>query len=137
MALASISLLASAPEIGIRADQAPRYVAQPGSLDGGGLPNDFSNPDLPLSLSLVPPGVTPVSVFPPFANEPIFPAVGVIFTEGAQLIKRRGAGMNLNFNRMHETVLNWRRNIKCYGPRHCNPYKNPNRYVKIYKCRKD
>ena len=106
-------------------------MSQPGSLDGGGLPNDFSNPDLPLSLSLVPPGVTPVSVFPPFANEPIFPAVGVIFTENSQLIKRRGnyrrGGGGGYFNRMQETILNWRRNLKCYGPKRCNPYNNPNR----------
>ena len=25
---------------------------------------------------------------------------------------------------MQETILNWRRNIKCYGPRPCNPYEN-------------
>ena len=52
------------------------------TLRGGGLPTNYSIPTLALSLSLVPAGLTPVSVFPPF-NTPRthFPAIGVIFSE--------------------------------------------------------
>ena len=124
MALASITLLSSTPENGILPGKAPAFVAQPGSQYGGGLPNDFSNPDLALSLGLVPPGLSPVSVFPPFDKKHTFPAVAVIFTEGAQIQRRTNNPVNVDFHKMQETILNWRRNIKCYGPRRCNPYKN-------------
>ena len=41
---------------------------QPGTPGGGGSPTDSSNPSLNAALSLVPSGLTPVAVFPPFAT---------------------------------------------------------------------
>ena len=51
------------------------------TLRGGGLPTNYSIPTLALSLSLVPAGSTPVSVFPPFNTPRTLPAIGVIFSE--------------------------------------------------------
>ena len=45
------------------------------------MPTNYSIPTLALSLSLVPAGLTPVSVFPPFNNPRTLPAIGVIFSE--------------------------------------------------------
>ena len=43
-------------------------VPQVGSIGGGGLPTDPGISSLPLSLALVPSGLMPVAVFPPFAR---------------------------------------------------------------------
>ena len=45
------------------------------------MPTNNSIQTLPLSLSLVPSGLTPVSVFPPFETPRTLPVIGVIFTE--------------------------------------------------------
>lgn len=48
--------------------QAPPSAIQPGTPGGGGLPNDFNVPILAQSLALVPAGLTPVAVFPPWLS---------------------------------------------------------------------
>ena len=48
--------------------QATGNSPPPGSIGGGGSPLDSSIASLPNSLSLVPPGLAAVSVFPPFVT---------------------------------------------------------------------
>ena len=89
LALFSFSLLSSMMASNT-VGNAPSGVAQPGSSNGGGLPNDFTNPTLGQSLALVPFGLTPIAVFPPFAIPRSLPAIGVIFSEKRQVpMKRR------------------------------------------------
>ena len=88
LALFSFSLLSNmmASNAG---GSAPSGVAQPGSSNGGGLPNDFTIPTLGQSLALVPLGLTPIAVFPPFAIPRTLPAIGVIFSEKRQVSMKR------------------------------------------------
>ena len=48
--------------------QVARSSVQPGTIGGGGSPTDNNIPTLNAALNLVPSGLTPVAVFPPFAS---------------------------------------------------------------------
>ena len=87
-----------------------------GTPGGGGSPTAPS-PTLAASLALLPAGLTPVSVFPPFLNPRTVPAVGVIFREPPVLVrKKRGSTLN---NLIHEVKKLWAKFLKrlqCVGP---------------------
>ncbi len=74
------------PEIGL--GEAPPSSIQPGSRSGygGGFIDDLSNPLLGEALSLVPEGLHPVAVFPPFAYQRTVPAIAVVFSEARKSI---------------------------------------------------
>ena len=60
--------------------------AAPGAVGGGALPSvvgDFapSSQTLATALSLVPPGLTAIAVFPPYNTPRTIPAISVIFSE--------------------------------------------------------
>ncbi len=61
--------------------EAPPGNPQPGQPGGGGSPFNFGNPATAAALALVPAGLTPVAVFPPWARPRTVPAVAVIFSE--------------------------------------------------------
>ena len=71
---------------------APVNAPQPGSL-GGGSPPVPNNPTSAQALSLTPPGLIPVAIFPVWLTTRTFPAVAVIFSEnpqfGGNLVIRR------------------------------------------------
>ena len=87
-----------------------------GTPGGGGFPTTPS-PTLDASLALLPAGLTPVSVFPPFLNPRTVPAVGVIFREPPVLVrKKRGSTLN---NLIHEVKKLWakfQKRLQCVGP---------------------
>ena len=67
---------------------------QPGSPGGGRSPLGLEIPEVQLARSLVPHGLAPVAVFPPFSPaERTYDAVGVIFNETPiQVRKKRETG---------------------------------------------
>ena len=69
------------PEKLVGPGQVPPDQPQPGTPGGGRLPLDTNDPVIQQALSLVPPGATPVSVFPPYAKERTFSSISVIFSE--------------------------------------------------------
>ncbi len=60
--------------------QVPVNQPQPGTL-GGGAQQVNTNPTAALALSLTPPGLASVAIFPPWLTPRILPAVAVIFSE--------------------------------------------------------
>ena len=87
LALFSVSILLSFSSLQSEG-QVPSEIAQPGSTFGGGIPTDFSNPTLTKSLKLIPTGLRPLAVFPPFARPRSLPAYGVVFAEKKSISKR-------------------------------------------------
>ena len=87
LALFSVSILLSFSSLQSEG-QVPSEIAQPGSTFGGGLPTDFSNPALTKSLRLIPTGLRPLAVFPPYARPRSLPAYGVVFAEKQSIAKR-------------------------------------------------
>ena len=81
-------MMPSLPAIG--AGSAPPGSPAPGTPGGGGLPNIQANPSASQAVSLVPFGLTPVAVFPPFDTPRTLPAIAVIFSE-APTRRRRDA----------------------------------------------
>ena len=69
------------PEKLVRPGQVPPDQPQPGTPGGGRLPLDSNDPVIQQALSLVPPGATPVSVFPPYVKERTYSSISVIFSE--------------------------------------------------------
>ena len=57
-----------------------------GAIGGGGLPTIVTT-TVALSLALLPFGLQPVAVFPPFEKERTMDAVGLIFTEEADMFE--------------------------------------------------
>jgi len=89
LALIIIPYMIIQPLPKISPGQAPPRLPQPGTSNGGGLPSDLANAALGEALALVPDGLEPVAVFPPFMDSRIVPAVGVIFSENPQNEIRR------------------------------------------------
>ena len=79
-------MMPSLPSIG--AGSAPPGSPAPGTPGGGGLPNIQANPSASQAVSLVPFGLTPVAVFPPFDTPRTLPAIAVIFSEAPTRRKR-------------------------------------------------
>jgi hypothetical protein len=122
--------------------QVPPGNPQPGTFGGGGLPTDLSNPYAGLAISLVPAGLLPVAVFPPFVKPRTIPAVAVIFSEtppgpGATAIgKRKKRWINRMFKArqghysdgrpsmmsriarsLDRAVKTFQNRVRCLGPR--------------------
>ena len=85
-----------------------------------------ASPTLVESLSLVPAGLTPVSVFPPWATSRTVPAVGVIFKEAPGTLagvdptyrKKRAANYHQSPPGPIKTLFDKLvKNLKCLGPR--------------------
>ena len=86
-----------------------------------------ASPTLAESLSLVPAGLTPVSVFPPWATTRTVPAVGVIFKEAPGTL----AGVDPTYRKKREATYHHQsppnplktlfdklvKNLRCLGPR--------------------
>ena len=68
------------------------------------MPTNFLNQSLAQSIALVPPGLTAVAVFPPFAIPRTLPANAVIFTENPTRRKRRKRWVN--------RILKFRKKVK-------------------------
>ena len=71
------------------AAEAPLDQPQPGSPGGGRSPLG-PIPEVQLARSLIPDGLAPVAVFPPFEPEArTYPAVGVIFSETPIVVRKK------------------------------------------------
>ena len=69
---------------------APLDQPQPGSPGGGRPPLGLEIPEVQLARSLVPHGLAPVALFPPFSPEDrTYEAVGVIFNETPIQVQRK------------------------------------------------
>lgn len=91
--------------------QVPPNQPQPGSFGGGGRPTNTDATTLE-ALSLTPPGLVPVSVFPPWAQPRTFPAVAVIFSENPA----NGATSTTFINKRLSSEM--RRRLKRFSRRH-------------------
>ena len=81
LTLILIPLLVASPLPQIENGSAPPSSPQPGSKIGGDRMDNLENIHLGEALSLVPDGLKPVAIFPPFAQERTVPAVATIFSE--------------------------------------------------------
>merc|ERR1712050_72218 len=79
-----------------------------GALGGGGLPTNILIPTLALSLALLPNGLQPVAVFPPFEKPRTMEAVGLIFTEETDMSE---AVDQVALNRMLKKRISHRRGL--------------------------
>ena len=87
--ISAIMLMMPSPN-SLPAGQAPASSPQPGTPGGGAIPGGIITPIKAAALVLVPLGLIPVAVFPPFEVEPPFPGtVAVIFSENLNLNKRK------------------------------------------------
>ena len=88
-AVSAIILMVPSPQA-LTPGQAPASAPQPGTPGGGDIPGGILTPAKAAALALLPLGLTPVSVFPPFQFPAPFPGtVGVIFSENFNLNKRK------------------------------------------------
>ena len=99
----------------------PRFIPenqpQCGTFFGGDCPQ-FSNPDN--IQSLVPDGLTPVAVFPPFATPRRVPAVAVIFKEAPGTLPGVNTGRkkrDLGYCEPPSALDKFLLNVRCLGPR--------------------
>lgn len=91
----------------------------PGAIGGGALPL-LGLPFAATALALVPPGTTPVSIFPPYETPRTFAAVGVVFREGASFKRRQDARPGFwqrwkpFWGRWHRSKrsLDWRKRVR-------------------------
>lgn len=111
LTLLLVPLLIASPLPEIRAGQAPPSLPQPGQLYGGDRIDNLENQHLGEALSLIPDGLAPVSVFPPFPYERSVPAVAVIFSETPVANRRRGKRSIWNL------ATNLERNFACIRTR--------------------
>ena len=89
-------MMPSLPSIG--AGSAPPGSPAPGTPGGGGVPNIQANPSASQAVSLVPFGLTPVAVFPPFDTPRTLPAIAVIFSETPTRRKRDTHQLNYDYH---------------------------------------
>ena len=98
---------------------APVTAPQPGSL-GGGSPPVPDSPTSVQALSLTPPGLVPVAIFPVWLTPRTFPAVAVIFSENPQfsgnLVTRR---QYLVTSKRYFSIL--RSKVRLFSRRHSRP----------------
>ena len=98
---------------------APVNAPHPGNL-GGGSPPVPNNPTSIQALSLIPPGLVPVAIFPVWLTPRTFPAVAVIFSENPQfsgnLVTRR---QYLVTSKRYFSIL--RSKVRLFSRRHSRP----------------
>ena len=82
-----------------------------GAIGGGGLPT-VASATLALSLALLPNGLQPVAVFPPFERPRTMDAVGLIFTEETDMSE---AVDQVALNRMLKKRISHRRGHRSGG----------------------
>ena len=73
------------------------------------------------SLALVPSGLTPVAIFPPFAQQRTVPAVAVIFSETPTLKssrQKRWASLEFHFSTLIKSIIKTlHKTMQCLIPR--------------------
>ncbi len=127
--------LAAPPPPTIQPGDAPPGNPQPGEPGGGGSPGDFTNPSAAEAIALVPAGLTPVAVFPPFATPRTVPAVAVIFSEDPATVRRRKREIDRKHGRRRPYSSGgnvgiplfqrlWK-NIRCIRPRLARMFARP------------